>query len=125
MEVLGLSFIFIVISFFIVLAFAFKSRTLYFASGIMLIIFGYLLLSYGMTDSNAAGKNETQVMAYLYNSTSNTTKLANTTTTASYAYNTIKNDYTNAYGTMSLILGLAIAIVPILQEASGGRITLV
>jgi len=54
----------------------------------------------------------------IYEST-NVTQLTSTST--GYTYVEDKNDYTNGFGTIAILLGLLFAISPIISEASGGR----
>ncbi|QLJ53494.1 MAG: hypothetical protein Sv326_1319 (plasmid) [Candidatus Fermentimicrarchaeum limneticum] len=125
MEVLVISFFFIFVFAFIALAMYFRSRTLYFASGTMLLLWGYMLLTYGVTETTISGRTAEQNFTYDYNATSNTTSISGIATNETFTNVTDKNDYTNSFGTAAVILGLVIAIVPIVQEATGGKITLI
>lgn len=125
MDVLVLSFFFLFVLVFIVLAMAFRSRTLYFISGGMLLLWGYLLLINGVTETSVLGRTVAQTFVNEYNETTNTTSIASIATTENVTHVLDKNDYTNGYGTIAIILGVVFAIVPILQEASGGKITLI
>jgi hypothetical protein len=117
MEVVAVSFFFAFLAFFLALALVFHSRTLYFVSGVMLILFGYLMLSYGLTETTMS--TQTQNLTYTLNESTNVTSLTSTST--GYIYVEDKNDYTNGFGTIAILLGLLFAISPIISEASGGR----
>lgn len=121
MEVVAVSFFFAFLAFFLALALVFHSRTLYFVSGVMLILFGYLMLTYGLTETTMS--TQTQNLTYSLNETTNVTSLTSTST--GYIYVEDKNDYTAGFGTISILLGLAFAISPIISEASGGKTTLI
>jgi len=122
MEILVISFFFVFIMFFTVLSITFRSEPLYFISGSALILLAYLLLTYGITGNNMSGKSENQTMSYSFNGTTNTTQLSSVSTAAGYSYDTVKNDYTNGFGTISLVLGMVFIATPILNRISGGKI---
>jgi cytochrome c biogenesis protein CcdA len=124
MEVLAISFFFVFTLSFIVLALNYHSRWLYFFSGMLLILWGYLLLTSGLTETTMQGKTNTQTFTNFFNTSTNTSVITSIATTEAYTYVQDKNDYTNGFGVAGILLGIAFAIVPVLSEISGGRVSL-
>lgn len=122
MEILAILFFFIFIMFFTVLALTFRSETLFIICGFSLIVFAYMLLTYGITGNNVSGKSENQTMSYIFNDTTNTTQLSSTSIATGYVYDTVKNDYTNGFGTISLGLSIAFLLTPIVSRWTKGKV---
>jgi hypothetical protein len=124
MEVLAISFFFIFTLSFIVLSLAYHSRWLYFASGIMLLFWGYMLITQGLTENTMLGKVSNQNLFYSLNLTTNVTQVSSITTTENYTNVSDRNSYTSGFGWIAVMLGLAFALIPELSALSGGRISL-
>lgn len=124
MEVLAISFFFVFCLSFIVLSLAYHSRWLYFASGIMLLFWGYMLITQGLTENTMLGKTSTQTLYYSLNVTTNVTSVSSIATTENYTNVSDRNDYTTGFGWIGVGLGLAFAIIPELSALSGGKIQL-
>lgn len=89
-----------------------------------MVLWGYLLLTYGLTETTMLSKTSTQNLIYFLNTTTNTTQVSSINTVETYAYVQDQNDYTRGFGTAGILLGLAFAIIPELSALSGGRISL-
>jgi hypothetical protein len=81
-----------------------------------------MLLTYGITGNNVSGKSENQTMSYIFNDTTNTTQLSSTSIATGYVYDTVKNDYTNGFGTISLGLSIAFLLTPIVSRWTKGKV---
>jgi hypothetical protein len=125
MEVLAISFFFIFVVVFFILALIYNSRTLYFIAGSLFMLWGYMLLIYGVTETTIIGKTATQDFTYSLNTSTNLSQVSNIATVENYTNVQTQNGFTQGFGTVSILLGLLFAIVPILSEASGGKIKIV
>ena len=125
MEVLALSFFFIFVVVFFILALIYNSRTLYFIAGSLFVLWGYMLLIYGITETTVVGKTSTQTFDYILNISTNLTQVSSITTLENYTNVQTQNGFTQGFGTVSILLGLLFAVVPILSEASGGKVKIV
>ena len=124
MEVLAISFFFIFTLSFIVLALQHHAGWLYFFSGLLLILWGYLLLVYGITETTMQGKTSTQNFTNFFNTSTNSNVILSTSTTENYTAVHVKDDYTNGFGVAGILLGLAFSTIPILSEMTSGKVSL-
>ncbi len=116
MEVLAISFFFIFSLSVLMLGVMRHSTNLHIIAGLMFLLLGYLLWQYGITETTLLGKIATQNFTYTLNESTNISSISSITTTENYTNVLAVNDYTTGYGTISILLGVLLVVIPVIQS---------